>query len=289
MEKIKSGIFGLNSLMDGGINKNSATVVIGAAGAGKTTFATQFVRRGLEQGQLGIFVSLDENKEQIIQEAYAMGWTEIHDYLNDDLLIFIDASGKEFSTFIHKELPSFVDEWTGSDTRLVIDPLTPVVWSTEDRYEQREMMAFLLKETRKIGTVLCTLEEHGTIGDLSGRESVIPMYLADSVIHLRHSAPGHQAGRTLRIIKCRSSRHSRKEHPYKIIEGLGIMIQQLESRENLGRELTINLKNEIQASGSISAPIKKRITSILDNLRDQDFEGLDRKSVIENIMEEYGD
>src|SRR5512137_1607840 len=100
MKKIKSGIYGLNQLLDGGVNENSATVIIGAAGAGKTTCAIQFIRRGLETGQLGIFVSLDENRDQIVKEAIAMGWDEINDYIEDEKLIFIDASGKDFADFI---------------------------------------------------------------------------------------------------------------------------------------------------------------------------------------------
>ena len=67
MRKIRSGVYGLNPLLDGGVNENSTTVVIGRSGAGKTTLATQFIRRGLQDGQEGIFVSLDENKEQIIR------------------------------------------------------------------------------------------------------------------------------------------------------------------------------------------------------------------------------
>ena len=154
MKKITSGIYGLNPLLDGGINVNSTTVVIGASGAGKTTFATQYLRRGLEEGQEGIFVSLDENKEQIIREAVEMGWPEIVDYLQDELLVFIDASGKDFSEFIQKELPGFVQEWKGADSRIVVDPLTPVMWAIQDRYMQRDILGFMLKETRKVGTVL---------------------------------------------------------------------------------------------------------------------------------------
>jgi len=65
LNKVRTGILGLNPLLDGGFNENSTTVVIGRSGAGKTTLATQFIRRGLHEGQEGIFVSLDENKEQI--------------------------------------------------------------------------------------------------------------------------------------------------------------------------------------------------------------------------------
>ena len=174
MRKIKSGIYGLNPLLDGGVNENSTTVVIGRSGAGKTTIATQFIRRGLQDGQEGVFVSLDENKEQIIREAVEMGWSDILDYLDDELLVFIDASGREFSNFIRKELPAFVADWKGSNARIAIDPLTPVLWSTKDLYEQRDLIGFMFKETRKVGTVLCTLEEHGAT-DLTGPETVIPM------------------------------------------------------------------------------------------------------------------
>jgi len=175
-------------------------VVIGCSGAGKTTLATQFIRRGLEQGQEGIFVSLDENKEQIIREAIQMGWKKIVDYIDEEKLVFIDASGREFSAFIKKELPAFVADWKGANARISIDPLTPVMWSTTDRYEQRELIGFMLKETRKVGTVLATLEEHGMAGDLSGNEAVIPMYLADCVIHLKTMhTPGEGLQRRLKI------------------------------------------------------------------------------------------
>ena len=200
MKKIKSGIYGLNPVLDGGINENSTTVVIGCAGAGKTTFATQFIRRGLESGQEGIFVSLDENKGQIIREAVEMGWPDILEYLDDELLVFIDASAEQFSNFIRKELPSFVDEWGGTKSRIVIDPLTPVIWATPDKYMQRELISFLFKELRRVGTVVSTLEEHGT-GDLSGPETVIPMYMADSVVHLQYSSEGDKVTKKLKVVK----------------------------------------------------------------------------------------
>jgi len=289
LEKIKSGILGLNPLMDGGINEKSTTVVIGASGAGKTTMATQFIKRGLELGQLGIYVSLDENKDQIIQEAEEMGWQEIHDYLAEDKLVFIDASGKEFSTFIKKELPSFVTEWEGSNCRVVIDPLTPVIWATQSKYEQRELLAFLLKETKRIGTVLATLEEHGTAGDLSGPETAIPMYLADAVIHLRFTYPGMSMERSLKIVKCRNSRHSKLAHPYRIIGGFGIVIQPHNWPDRESRRVTRQLKKEIRQSSLFSEVQIQKIEKIVDRLRDEDLGGLEVSAIITNLLEEYGE
>src|SRR5207245_9646620 len=109
--KMRSGVYGVNPLLDGGVNENSTTVVIGRSGAGKPTLATQFIRRSLQDGQEGVFVSLDENKEQIIREAVEMGWSDSLDYLDNDLLVFIDASGREFANSVRKQLPASRAAW----------------------------------------------------------------------------------------------------------------------------------------------------------------------------------
>lgn len=291
LEKIRSGVFGLNPLLDGGINARSAVVTIGSPGTGKTTFATQFIKRGLENNEPGIFVSLDENQDQIIKEAKERGWAEISDYIDDGLLLFIDASGQEFSTFISEELPGFVSEWEGARARIAIDPLTPVMWAIEERYNQRELLSFLLKEMKKIGTVVCTLEEHGTVGDLSGNEIVIPMYLADCVVHLKYirtpNIPDSGVKRALEIVKCRNSRHSKLFHPYRIIHGFGIMIQQNLMEINDSTEIPDKIKNELWKGKRVSKTLKKRIERYLDELRDEDFEEMDTSIIMANIMDEY--
>lgn len=288
MKKIKTGVFGLNPLLDGGINENSTAVVIGASGAGKTTFAIQFIRRGLESGQEGIFVSLDENKEQIIREAVEMGWKEIIDYLKEDLLVFIDASGKDFSNFIRKELHTFVSDWKGAGARIVIDPLTPVIWAVEDSYEQRELITLLLKQTRRIGTVLCTLEEHGTEGDLSGKETMIPMYLADCVIHLRYKALEGANNRMLKIVKCRNSWHSEKFHPYRIISGLGLVVQRGQLEIPNKKESPIALMKELKKDAALLPnKVYQRTLRTFKELSEGELGDIKHSELVHYIIEEY--
>jgi circadian clock protein KaiC len=285
VRKIRSGVYGLNPLLDGGVNENSTTVVIGRSGAGKTTLATQFIRRGLQEGQEGVFVSLDENKEQIIREAVEMGWSDILEYLDDELLVFIDASGREFSNFIRKELPAFVADWKGSNARIVIDPLTPVLWSTKDLYEQRDLIGYMFKQTRKVGTVLCTLEEHGSM-DLAGPETVIPMYLADCVVHLKFNSNDTNPSRLLKIVKCRNSRHSPSFHPFQIIRGLGLVIQGMDG----GRPTTAKAPTQLRQlllTRSIPKDIRERLDKSLDGLTDADFRGLKPEEVLNLILQEY--
>ncbi len=288
MEKIRSGIFGLNRLLDGGINENSTTVVIGAAGAGKTTMATQFIRRGLEDGQDGVFVSLDENQDQIIREAEEMGWSDITDYIERRRLVFIDASGKKFSQFIREELPDFVEHWTGGDARIVIDPLTPVIWAMGEHYEQREILSFLFKEARQVGTVLCTLEKHNASTRLQGDETIIPMYLADSVIHLNTRWSGGSINRTLEIVKCRSSRHSTDSHKYDIIKGLGLVVERKEAPEEPDRGVPQRMFAELESHADALPPqVLERTREVFAQLSDRDLANIDPGSLVADILEEY--
>jgi KaiC/GvpD/RAD55 family RecA-like ATPase len=294
MQKIKSGVIGLNPLLDGGINKYSISVVVGAPGSGKTTLATQFLRRGLETGHDGLFISLDENREQLITEAEEMGWSNITDYMNAETLVFVDANGKNFSEFVREELPNFVAEWRGGDTRIVIDPLTPIIWANEEKYTQRELLTFLFKEIKKIGTSVCTLEEHGVSSTLLGPETFMPMYLADSIVHLKFVRDNSQMHRQLEILKCRNSKHSNKSYFFKIIRGFGVVIesngeQGVKSKKpthNIPKILEENLKDRLT---DIPIAAKERIEGSLARLNDKDFEKIDISYLLDGILEDYSD
>lgn len=288
MKKIKSGVYGLNPLLDGGINENSTTVVIGASGAGKTTFALQFIMRGMEVGDDGVFISLDENQKQILIEAEAMGWKNIHEYIEDDRLVFIDASGEQFSNFIKVELPDFVNEWKGTKSRIVIDPLTPVLWATHGKYEQRELISFLLKESRKVGTVLCTLEEHSSMSDLSGPETIIPMYIADCIIHLKYQTTADIITRNLQIVKCRSSKHSEKSHQYRIVGGLGLTIQHKGLPAAKTKKISKNLYADFnKISDELPRDVRLRVSKALDSITDFDLRDIDPDQLLKDIITEY--
>ncbi len=297
LKKIPSGVFGFNPLMDGGINQFSTTVVIGASGAGKTTFAWQFLRRGIEQGQDAIFITLDETPEQIIKETKQMGWTNIENVIDNGEMVFVDAGGKQFSDFIRNELSDFVRSWEGHDARIVIDPLTPVMWSVKEKYQQRELISYLLRQTRKIGTVLCTLEEHGTAGDLSSPEIAIPMYLGDNVIHLRYNSQESPETRNLKIIKCRSSKHSKFAHPYTIIRGAGIIIHPLENRrgeKETFHELQEKLKKRIsnvekKKIKNVPGRVLKDLVSTVREMEGEEMiEGMNVDQVLDLLLQEYG-
>lgn len=295
MTRISSGVYGLNPLMGGGFRKNTLTVVIGSSGAGKTTMATQYLRRGLEQGEEGIYITLDEPPEQLKKEAQLMGFDDIDEYLDDELLVYVDATGREFTKFVKEELADFVDEWKGSTARLVIDPLTPVIWSLKDPADQRDIISYLFRQTKKIGTVLCTLEEHGTLGTLSGPETIIPMYLADNVIHLRYIATNDLYNREVKVIKMRSSNHSNHYHPYEIIQGAGVIILEVANQISEGRPLHIksafkDIYNHITLEDRKKLTKKqwKKILKLLEHADGQKTREVNEVELIRLVLMEYG-
>ncbi len=294
MRKIPSGVFGLNALMDGGINEHTTTVVIGSPGAGKTTFATQFLRRGLEIGEDAVFITLDEVPAEIIKNAKLLGWDDAESYIESGNMVFVDAGGKQFSNFIRKELADFVREWEGHAARIVIDPLTPVLWSVKEKYEQRELVSFLLRQTRKIGTVLCTLEEHGVVADLSAPELIIPMYLGDNVIHLRYASHEHPERRELKIIKCRNSKHSRAWHPYGIVRGAGLFVTRVKGegpstmdRTKVEAEIR-GVVDRLAPEGKLNAKSLSHLLRAVEMIAEDSPGDVDPLEVLSLVLEEYG-
>ena len=75
IERVKSGIPGFDKLVDGGIPRSNLVVLSGDPGSGKTIFSIEFLYKGAkEMDEPGVFVSLEESKEDIIQTASICGW-----------------------------------------------------------------------------------------------------------------------------------------------------------------------------------------------------------------------
>src|SRR5437879_6127555 len=182
-ERVASGIPGLDDLIEGGFWPKSTVVILGSSGTGKSTFAVQFLMEGMEQGEQGLYVTLEEPPEQIMREADLMGF-DMRKYYEKSLF-FIHLKGRNFKKMIEEQLPQLVKARADYNiaTRVVIDPMTPVIWATAEKLEQRELIGKLFYTLKELGVVLCTVEEHAKPGETIGRseehtsELQSPMYL----------------------------------------------------------------------------------------------------------------
>jgi KaiC/GvpD/RAD55 family RecA-like ATPase len=92
MDRIKTGIPGLDELIEGGFPKGRNILVSGACGTGKTIFAMQYIYKGaLEFNEPGIFVTFDEMPDKIRQDMLRFGWN-IKELEDQGKIAIIDAT-----------------------------------------------------------------------------------------------------------------------------------------------------------------------------------------------------
>jgi KaiC/GvpD/RAD55 family RecA-like ATPase len=73
-EKVKTGVPGLDEMLEGGLIPGRTYVVSGASGTGKTTLAMQFLLEGTRRGERVMYVSLDEPPNEVRQNMRSFGW-----------------------------------------------------------------------------------------------------------------------------------------------------------------------------------------------------------------------
>ena len=73
--KVKTGIQGLDDVLPGGLPANRLYLIEGLPGTGKTTLALQFLLEGRQLGEKGLYVTLSETKEELIEVAESHGWS----------------------------------------------------------------------------------------------------------------------------------------------------------------------------------------------------------------------
>ena len=224
-ERIETGIFGLDRVIEGGMRDRTSLVIVGASGTGKSTFAMQYIMHGINRGEQGLYITMEEPPEQIMKEAALMGW-DMKSHLNKELF-FVHLKGKNFRKMIEEQLPKLVKARKDYEvkTRVAIDPMTPLIWAVESKEEQRELIGKLFYTLKELGPVLATVEEHTRPGETIGEDVLLPIYLSDGAIHLKYNPIGGAFNRTLEIIKMRGTAHGEDVYPYIFARGLGIVVR----------------------------------------------------------------
>jgi circadian clock protein KaiC len=88
LEKSPTGMKGLDEITNGGLPKGRPTLVCGAAGAGKTLFAMEFLVRGATRyNEPGVFMSFEETAEELTNNVASLGFDLNRLYASKRLLI----------------------------------------------------------------------------------------------------------------------------------------------------------------------------------------------------------
>ncbi|MEM3395850.1 MAG: KaiC domain-containing protein [Thermoplasmata archaeon] len=218
MERVETGIAGLDEMLNGGIPKGHIVSVLGAFGTGKTCFATQFINHGLQKGEKALFITLEEEEESIIENALSFGF-DLRPYTQNGNLAIYKLSPSDAKNSIEKiktELPKAIE--SSNVQRLVIDSISLLTMMFENEGEKRETLFALCQKIKTAGaTAIFTAEAKPENSNVS-RDGIVE-YVSDGVIVLYYLEDPQHAGEIktfLKVLKMRRTAHSRKIKPYEL-------------------------------------------------------------------------
>lgn len=218
IERVASGIKGLDTLINGGFPKWSTILISGAPGTGKTILSLQFLVNGiLQSNEKGIYVSLEEDVDRIKKYIHTtFGWP-LEELEKNKKLAIVKSDIFDFENF--KTLLEVSVEKIGA-RRIVIDPVTVISLFFERPLEVRRSLLDLDKLLKRLNcTTLLTCEIPE--GSHSISSLGIEEFTSDGII-LLHYAVG--ANRQIVVRKMRATNHDVYIHPYEIKYGKGIIV-----------------------------------------------------------------
>jgi KaiC/GvpD/RAD55 family RecA-like ATPase len=233
VERLSTGIPGLDKIIGGGFPRGTNILVCGGSGTGKTIFCTQFLIAGMEQySEPAIFITLEERTADLRDEMLSLGWN-LAEYEKNGKLIIIDATtsplsvGKEFSIGGDFDIDSLVIEIHKASSRigakrLVVDSLPAMQLALESPLEFRRGLFRLSSLLLEVGlTSLMTTE---SVEPYLVSRYGVEEFVTRGVIILSLIEEGSDFKRFLRVRKMRGTTHSLRNIPFEILKGQGIVL-----------------------------------------------------------------
>jgi len=133
VERIETGIEGLDDLIDGGFPEGSVSLISGGTGTGKTTFCNQFLMQGIENGQKCLYISTEEPVESIKDDAIVFDWDlRKHEDEGDLRMKYSEPSENQYLSGQVKQLLH-----SGDFDRVVLDSMSVFTTYWGDKFEVR--------------------------------------------------------------------------------------------------------------------------------------------------------
>jgi circadian clock protein KaiC len=205
--RLTSGVRAIDELLGGGLECGSSTLLVGAAGTGKSSLATQFAVQAASRGEHAAMFIFDESLAMLKHRAEGLGMP-LSRHLADGSITVQQVDPAEMSPgeFAHR-IMECVEE---SHARVVIiDSLNGYLAAMpEERFlvvQLHELLQYLGQAG--VVTILVSAQQ-GLIGS-NMQSQVDASYLADAVILMRYFESRGEVRQAISVLKKRGGPHER--------------------------------------------------------------------------------
>jgi circadian clock protein KaiC len=148
-ERLTSGSPAFDEMLRGGFVPESAILLRGAPGTGKTTFAFQYLIEGLRQNQPGMMVSFEEFPESLYRDAASLGW-DLKAFEQEGLLHIMFTSPEVFLHSLASPESSLIRRLHDHNIqRIALDSLTHFTRLTTNTHELRDIYNRIINGVRR--------------------------------------------------------------------------------------------------------------------------------------------
>ena len=204
-EPLKSGISELDKLTGGGLHRGTSALLMGPAGAGKSTIATRYAIAAAERGERSVIFTFDESIATLVTRSQGLGM---------DLKAHMDAKRIRVQQVDPGELSpgEFVYGIRRAVEKeaarvVVIDSLNGYLNAMpEERFLTIQLHEMLMYLGQQGVVTLMVVAQKGLLGH-GMQTAVDASYLADTVIALRYFEAKGQLRRAISVVKKRSGAH----------------------------------------------------------------------------------
>jgi circadian clock protein KaiC len=211
--RLSSGIGAFDSLLGGGLESGSSTLILGPAGTGKSLIAISFAMAAIARGEKAAIFVFDEELGLLFDRMLGLNIDLEEPRARGDLFIEqIDAAELSPGEFAHRAR-QLVDRH-GVKT-VLIDSLNGYQAAMPEENSLILHVHELLQYLNRQGTAtFVTVAQHGLVGNMQAPVDIT--YLADTVLLLRYFEARGQVRRAISVIKKRTGGHESTIREYRL-------------------------------------------------------------------------